>query len=220
MAVTRFALTVATIASLASPAGAQPSKPDDKPDYDTAKLRYKQGKAFLDAKLYDDAIREFEAAYQIAPVPELLFNIAQADRLKGDSARAIEMYRRYVEQAPAGPGADEARRHIAALTKLLREPPPPKQSWRDDDDDKPPAPSAPPAAPPTVQPMPEASHVDSPAAHQRAIGRYVIYGGVAMGAVMGAFLYLGSHENDRIRNGRAATADDLRNAESVGSAYN
>lgn len=249
MAITRHR-TLASVVALGSilalgSAHAQPKgKTDDKPDTETARTRYKQGKAFLDAKLYDDAIHEFEAAYQIAPVPELLFNIAQADRLKGDAAKAIEMYRRYIEQAPNGSGADEARLHIANLTKLLRNPPPPKPTWHDDEDDKikrtqtvtpsktvdkapdktieqPPAPApVAPVAPPTVQPMPEPEHPDTPASHHRAVGRYFVYGGLALGAVMGTFLYLGGNENDRIHNGRPGTTDDLRNAESIGTVYN
>jgi len=94
--------------------------PSDASDTARAKTHYKQGKAFLDSGLYDDAIREFQAAYQIAPVPELLFNIAQAARLKGDAERALTMYQKYIDESPDGPGADEAHTHIATLTKAIR----------------------------------------------------------------------------------------------------
>jgi tetratricopeptide (TPR) repeat protein len=211
--VTRIALALAVVARVAS---AQPES--DMPDTERAKLHYKQGKAFLDHKLYDDAIREFNAAYQIAPVPELLFNIAQADRLKGDSQKAIAMYQKYVDQAPYGPGADEARAHIAALTKALREPPPPpKPTWHDDDDD---TKIAPPPVAPAPAPQPEPEPVDDVASHRRALGRYAIYGGAGLEVVGGVFLYLGSNLNDRLRGQVAMTAENLRYAQSLGTVYN
>jgi len=53
------------------------------------------------------------------PLPELLFNIAQAYRLKGDAKRALEMYKRFIEVIPDGQIADQARTNIAALTKQI-----------------------------------------------------------------------------------------------------
>jgi tetratricopeptide (TPR) repeat protein len=86
-----------------------------------AQNHYKQGKAFLDQQLYDDAIVELEKAYSLAPIPELLFNMAQAYRLKGDADKALDLYRRFVDAAPEDPLADEARTHIAYLTKAAEQ---------------------------------------------------------------------------------------------------
>src|SRR5207249_4980149 len=72
-------------------------------------------KAFQDAGAYDDAIREFEAAFRLAPLPLLQFNIGQAQRLKGDKARAIEAYQRFLEVVPDGALSDEARANVATL---------------------------------------------------------------------------------------------------------
>src|SRR5262245_11475239 len=44
---------------------------------------------------YAEAIAKFEASYALAPLPLLIFDIAQAYRLQGDCAHALELYRRY-----------------------------------------------------------------------------------------------------------------------------
>lgn len=82
-----------------------------------ARRHFKQGREFLDADAYSEAIGEFETALSLMPLPELLFNIAQAYRLKGDAKHALQMYTRFVEVIPEGQIADEARAHIAVLTK-------------------------------------------------------------------------------------------------------
>jgi tetratricopeptide (TPR) repeat protein len=80
-----------------------------------AKAHFEQGRAYYDAGAYDDAAREYQQAYALTPAPELLFNVAQAFRLKGDKPRAIEAYQRYLEKVTEGDLADEARDHVVKL---------------------------------------------------------------------------------------------------------
>jgi tetratricopeptide (TPR) repeat protein len=80
-----------------------------------AKAHFAQGQAFHDAGAYDDAIKEYEVAYRLAPLPPILFNIGQCQRLKGDKRAALDSYQRYVAAQPEGDLADEARQHIANL---------------------------------------------------------------------------------------------------------
>src|SRR5690349_13878725 len=77
-----------------------------------AKRHFQQGKAYQDNGAYEDAVREYEAAYKLAPLPDLLFNIGQAYRLKGDRRKAIEAYQKYLAAAPEGSASDEARDQI------------------------------------------------------------------------------------------------------------
>ncbi|MBA3463961.1 MAG: hypothetical protein H0T46_28650 [Deltaproteobacteria bacterium] len=112
----RGAIAMLVLAALCATASAQPG---DK--VQSARSHFRQGKAFLEAKLYDDAIREFEASYRLVPEPELIFNIAAANRLKGNPAEALAGYQRYLAAAPKGRGADTARKYVAELTKLLRD---------------------------------------------------------------------------------------------------
>ena len=80
---------------------------------------FKQGKAYLDAKVYDKAVVEFEAAYKLSPFPELVFNVAQAYRLADQPDKAIAAYQEYLASTPSGELADEARVHVAELTKVI-----------------------------------------------------------------------------------------------------
>src|SRR5437868_3056785 len=72
-----------------------------------AATHYKQGKTFLDAKQYDQAIVEFEAAYAIDKVASHLFNIAKAYDAKGDPDKAIEYYQKYLDVEPTTTRAAE-----------------------------------------------------------------------------------------------------------------
>ena len=49
---------------------------------------------------YDAAIESFMSAFALSNNAGLLFNVAQAYRLKGDCARAKETYQRYLDAAP------------------------------------------------------------------------------------------------------------------------
>jgi len=105
----------------AAPAGAEARpRPGSSDAVRQAKSHFKQGEAFLKQSLWDDAIHEFEAAYELMPLPDLMFNIAQAYRQKGDPAardHALEIYVKFVDVQPEGQVADEARTHIAYLLK-------------------------------------------------------------------------------------------------------
>jgi tetratricopeptide (TPR) repeat protein len=54
------------------------------------------------AGAYDEAIASFEAAFALAPAPGLLYNLAQAHRMKGDCPGAFALYRRYLDSDPGG----------------------------------------------------------------------------------------------------------------------
>lgn len=107
----RLAALLVVLMALASVAHADPRK--------EAKAHFAQGKAYHDAGAYDDAIKEYDVAYKLAPLPPILFNIAQCYRLKGDKKDALDYYQRYVTAQPEGDIADEAREHIANLKLRL-----------------------------------------------------------------------------------------------------
>jgi tetratricopeptide (TPR) repeat protein len=86
-----------------------------------AKAHFKRGKVHQDAKDYDKAIEEYRAAYDLAPLPELLFNLGQVYRLSGNKREALWHYRRFLEAQPGGLGSDEAREHITRLSRQLEE---------------------------------------------------------------------------------------------------
>lgn len=57
---------------------------------------------------WDCAIKGFQAAYDYKPIPELIFNIAQAQRRKNDLKAAAEGYRAYLKAEPEGRLAKQA----------------------------------------------------------------------------------------------------------------
>jgi len=96
---------------------AAPPTPEDK---QKAKARYEAAEKLLKAGLYDDAIREYQAAYDLAALPGFLFNLAQAHRLKGDARAATDYYQRYLTADPKGKAADQARGWINQLAPEVR----------------------------------------------------------------------------------------------------
>ena len=80
-----------------------------------AKAHFAKGKALQDKDDFEHAIVEYKAAYDLMPLPDLIFNIAQCERLKGDQRAALDDFQRYLVIAPAGRGAGEARSFVAAL---------------------------------------------------------------------------------------------------------
>jgi len=95
---------------------AVPAARADEPEWRArAREHFASGKKHLEAGEYDDAVRDYQAAYELVPVPEMLFNLGQAYRLKGDKAKAVEHYQKYIAAEPRGRAVAEARTHIEVL---------------------------------------------------------------------------------------------------------
>lgn len=84
-----------------------------------ARALHTQGLSAYQAGRYDFAVRKFAAALDAAPSPELLYHAAQAYRLKGERAKALEHYERYLEVAPDGPAANACRVQVERLRDAL-----------------------------------------------------------------------------------------------------
>src|SRR5262252_6344087 len=69
----------------------------------TAREHYQKGTTYYDLGKYTDAIKEFEAAYEIKNDPALLFNLAQSHRLAGNAEQALHFYRTYLRRVPKAP---------------------------------------------------------------------------------------------------------------------
>jgi tetratricopeptide (TPR) repeat protein len=64
---------------------------------------------------YEQAIAAFSRAYELAPTPALLFNLAQSYRLAGNCPRAALLYRRYLATDPESDARAVAERHLAVV---------------------------------------------------------------------------------------------------------
>jgi hypothetical protein len=80
-----------------------------------AKLHFDLGNAYYAAKDYEHAAKEYLAAYDRLPLPDLLFNAAQAYRLLGRKDEAIKYYREYLRVAPTGRVASQAFENLSEL---------------------------------------------------------------------------------------------------------
>lgn len=166
------------------------------PDLETierARALNKKGEDLFAIAEYDRAIAAFKEAYELAPTPGLLFNIAQAYRLKGPESckSAVRFYRNYLLALPDGPNRAVVDKHLAELEPCPDLPAPDRRV-------DPPPPSSP--SPPVVT-------VSRPAAPSRWPPYATIAGGGAL-ATAGAVLYFVADRKYRsLEDGECARHD-------------
>jgi tetratricopeptide (TPR) repeat protein len=86
-----------------------------------ARALFARGIRLYDRHRYTQALRVFTRAYQLAPAPPIVFNIAQCHQALGADERALESYELYLQVAPDAPNRAaveqkirQLRAHIAA----------------------------------------------------------------------------------------------------------
>lgn len=172
---TRAILVVAMLIAAARPAPAQ-----EQDDQARSRALYDEGSRAYKAGDYPKAIELFLAAYDLSHVPAILFNVAQAYRLAGTCDRALEYYRRSLEEEPDAANRAEVEERIAEMEKCTdarREAVPPPAAEPE------PAP-APPAAVTLTAEEPER------APDRRSLLPLVTTGVGAAAAVAGGVIYL------------------------------
>lgn len=80
---------------------------------------YDEGRRYFNVGEYDPAIEKLKAAYLIAPLPELLYDLGQAFRLKGDCAEALSLYRRYLATSPPASRAARTTARMADMQECV-----------------------------------------------------------------------------------------------------
>lgn len=90
-------------------------------DLEEARSRYELGIKHYNLGEFGAAIAEFKAAYELSGEPDLLFNIAQAYRLKEDYKEALFFYDSYLRLRPDAANRADVESRIAATRKLLEE---------------------------------------------------------------------------------------------------
>jgi hypothetical protein len=185
------------------------------------KILYERATRAYDVGKYNEAIEEYQKAYEIGGDPPMLYNIAQAYRLNDQPGEALRFYRRYLQRAPNARNREDVERKIAELEKTVEDrrkaqaaaPPPvttPPPTTTPITPVAPPAvtppslvgPPAPGVAPPATVPAPvtEVPTTPAPAAEPqgtstRTIVSWIVVGaGVALG---GAALYEGKVAQDK-----------------------
>ncbi|MDP1822601.1 MAG: hypothetical protein Q8L48_05145 [Archangium sp.] len=104
------------IAALQGALGAEPQEARAQ-----AAAHFERAERFFEEGRYPESIREFEAAYALAPHPALLFNLGKCHERMGDLAGALGRYRAYVKALPEADDVELVRSAIAELERLQRE---------------------------------------------------------------------------------------------------
>jgi tetratricopeptide (TPR) repeat protein len=86
-----------------------------------ARKAYDEATAAFGLGRYGEAAEKYETAFSLRPDPALLYDAAQAYRLSGNRARALELYRNYLRLYPDRLNAEEARSQVAALGKAIED---------------------------------------------------------------------------------------------------
>ena len=92
-------------------------------DKNAAKDHWERGTKFYDIGKYDDAIKEFEAAYEAKSDPAFLYNLAQSHRLAGHTNEALRLYRTYLRYVPKAANRGDIEDRIKELEKASTEKP-------------------------------------------------------------------------------------------------
>ena len=110
------AVFVAVLASHAAVAGG--SAADDRP----GRVLFARAEAKFNIGRFDEALVDYQAAYDAEPLPAFLFNIGQCYRNLGNYERAQFFFRRYTTLDPHSPNRPAAERLIAEMERLAVEP--------------------------------------------------------------------------------------------------
>jgi tetratricopeptide (TPR) repeat protein len=91
-------------------------------DVERARQLHLEGLAHYEKRQYGRAINAYRKAYALVPAPGILFNLAQAYRLRGDCKRAYRAYKNFLEVVTDTPEANLAREHAQALRSCAKAP--------------------------------------------------------------------------------------------------
>src|SRR5688500_11125361 len=108
-------VVVCSLALFAAPAAAQESVEEQ------AQALYADGEAAYAGGNYAGALESFVAAYDLIPVPGLLFNIGQCHRKLGNHEQAADFFKRYLVEETDEIGNRAEVKELAAEESKLAE---------------------------------------------------------------------------------------------------
>jgi len=180
--------------------GSSPAVADAEPSR-AARRRFQSAEVHFHAGRFAEALADYQAGYDAAPLPGFLVNIAQCQRRLGDLKKARATYQRFLLVAPDSPLGPDVKALISEIDQALLDP-----TSATDADTSPedvghdvknphtipaPLPAAPEvvaAAPALVAlPVPAVDHLGAPTAPRRTSrARWWLWGTLAAVAVGGA----------------------------------
>jgi tetratricopeptide (TPR) repeat protein len=169
-------------------------------DNEEAKAHYKKGLSEYALGHFKEAAAEYEAAFELAPDPALLYNAAQSHRLAGNKERALLLYENYLRLFPNRPNEREVRRHIANLraaiasdTNATTSPPTDPMAVKPKNSEAKPPPETAPANPPAATTQPNSTQLTAtapPPKKKTPVWVWGVVGGVGGAVVLGVVIGL------------------------------
>ncbi len=85
------------------------------PSTKSAKRHFDRGQKLFNLGKFDEALDEYQQAYEAKSIPAILFNIGQCYRNLGDYASAIFSFKKYLKLEPDADNRDQVEEYIAEL---------------------------------------------------------------------------------------------------------
>ncbi len=109
-------LASATLVAAVAPSAQADPEPDARAQ---AAAHVRQGQAFFQRGDFDRALAEYRTALDLSAEPSLIFNVALCHDRANRPEAALQAFQHYLELAPNGSVADEARADVARLTPIV-----------------------------------------------------------------------------------------------------
>jgi hypothetical protein len=111
-------LVVALMLGTGSVAMAQEGGSDDE-----ARVHFRLGRAYYESGRFEEAAREFEAAYHHSNRPQLLYNVFLAWRDAGRLRKAVYSLEKFLELVPDAPERDALSARLVSMRRLAEKEP-------------------------------------------------------------------------------------------------
>jgi len=177
-----LALVLATV-----PLGAQS-------DDENARRHFESGAAYLQRSDYENALREFQAAYSLSKRPPLLLNIANVYERMGKLQEAVDALTKYLEEDPKSPERTTHETRIGNLKKRIEAMPPPAPPAAFPAASSAPAPAPVVTTAPTTPPAPPPAPASGPNRAPAFIA-FGVGGAATIGAIVTGFVAKGRYDD-------------------------
>lgn len=84
-----------------------------------AKRHYDRGRKLFELQKFDEALDQFQKAYDAKPIPDFLFNIGQCQRNLGDYEAAIFSFKKFLKLDPEASNRDKVESLIEELEEKI-----------------------------------------------------------------------------------------------------
>jgi tetratricopeptide (TPR) repeat protein len=85
----------------------------------SAKRHYERGQKLFALQKFDEALDQFQQAFDAKPIPDFLFNIGQCHRNLGDYEAAVFSFKRYLKLDPDAANREQVEELITQLEEKM-----------------------------------------------------------------------------------------------------